>query len=330
MSSSPIQPIGDFKSEYDALTGGVGVADYPNRTLIEVAGSDRIGFMQNFCTNDVERVATGSGCELFVLNVKGKILGYGIALCGTQSVVLETARGQAEKLIEHLDRYVIREDVQLTDRSTQWAELLLIGPESPSIVESQLGVAAPSARLCHTTGHWQGADVNVCQIDFFGPISFLLRAARETIQSLEAGLADVVVACGAQAIETLRIESGTPEYGRDISEDNLPQEVNRDDRAISLTKGCYLGQETVARIDALGHVNKTLGAVRLDGQTVPAPGTELSVDGKEAGQVTSAIYSPKLDAPLALAYLRRGNETAGRRLESPSGAAEVVALPWKR
>jgi hypothetical protein len=140
---------------------------------------------------------------------------------------------------------------------------------------------------------------------------------------IEAG----AVACGDESFEAARVEWGFPLFARDISDKNLPQEVARDPLAISFVKGCYLGQETVARIDALGHVNKTLVGIRFDGQAIPEPLAALEADGQSVGHVTSAVFSPRMAAPLALGYVRRGNNVAGSRLNSPVGEAEVVALP---
>jgi folate-binding protein YgfZ len=125
----------------------------------------------------------------------------------------------------------------------------------------------------------------------------------------------------------VRIEYGMPLYGRDITLENLPQEVNRNAQAISFTKGCYLGQETVARIDALGHVNRLLVVVKFAGERIPSPGDELQIEGKPVGQVTSAAFSPRVSKPLALAYVRTASAAPGTRLASPVGDAEVVALP---
>ncbi len=118
-----------------------------------------------------------------------------------------------------------------------------------------------------------------------------------------------------------------PRYGVDFNEENLPQEVGRDDQAISFTKGCYLGQETVARIDALGQVNQRLVGVRFFGSDVPAGGTGLTREDRFVGLVTSAALSPKLDAPLALAMVRREANAPGTRLVSAVGECEVVSLP---
>jgi tRNA-modifying protein YgfZ len=116
-------------------------------------------------------------------------------------------------------------------------------------------------------------------------------------------------------------------FGVDFNDSNLPQEVSRDREAISFTKGCYLGQETVARIDALGHVNQQLVGVRFLGTTLPDPGMQLIHDGRAVGNVTTATYSPQLDAPLALAMLRREHVAVNTRLDSSVGACELVALP---
>jgi folate-binding protein YgfZ len=133
--------------------------------------------------------------------------------------------------------------------------------------------------------------------------------------------------CSRETLEMLRIEQGYPWFGVDISEENLPQEVNRNQQAISFTKGCYLGQETVARIDALGHVNRMLCGVAFSGNEMPDAGLQLNSGDKVAGQVTSAAWSPKLGHPLALAYLRRGSEAPGTTLSSVSGDGTVMAIP---
>jgi folate-binding protein YgfZ len=135
------------------------------------------------------------------------------------------------------------------------------------------------------------------------------------------------VNCGTTATDIVRIEAGTPWFGRDVTDENLPQEVDRTPLAISFTKGCYLGQETVARLDAMGHVNRTLCGVRFPGPEVPSVGGEIRIDEKVVGRITSACWSPRLGTPLALAYMRRGHNQVGARVPSPWGDAEVVRLP---
>ncbi len=161
-----------------------------------------------------------------------------------------------------------------------------------------------------------------------GSTGFLISARGEDVDAVYAALCRAgAVPSAGEAFEAARIERGFPWFGRDITDRNLPQEIGRDRLAISFVKGCYLGQETVARIDALGHVNKTLVGVRFLGPTIPASGTELTVGGQPAGLVTSASYSPRLAAPLALAFVRRGSNAPGARLHSAAGEAEVIELP---
>jgi folate-binding protein YgfZ len=138
---------------------------------------------------------------------------------------------------------------------------------------------------------------------------------------LEAG----AVNCDAAAFDAVRIEAGWPLFGRDITPENLPQEVDRDAYAISFKKGCYLGQETVARIDAMGHVNRKLRRLKFAGDAAPAPGTALLAGDKHVGEVTSAAISPNFGAPLALGYVRRGHNEPGTRLISSAGEVEVLA-----
>ena len=143
----------------------------------------------------------------------------------------------------------------------------------------------------------------------------------------EALVAADAIRCVLPAVESARLEAGFPLFGVDITAENLPQEVARDSRAISFTKGCYLGQETVARIDAIGHVNRLLVGVRFDSTDVPDSGTELLVGDQKIGHVTSAAWSPILATPLALAYLRRNHAKPGTLLSSSAGPATVIALP---
>ena len=311
---------------YTALTRGAGLVDFGDRTQLELIGDDRAAFLHNLSTNEIRKLAPGEGCEAFLLNVQGKIIGHVLVFCG-ESLVLETVPGQAEKLLAHLDRYLIREKVTLHDRSRDWAELLLAGAEAASRLQS-LGLAPPAGRLSHVDGTLAGNSVSLRAVETAGAGSFLLSCERESLPAIrETLLAAGFVACEAAAFESVRIEAGWPLYGRDLTADNLPQELDRDRQAISFVKGCYLGQETVARIDALGHVNKTLVGVKFSADEIPAAGLELIAGEKVIGTVTSAAYSPRLAAPLALAYVRRGHNAAGQTLHSSQGEAEVVALP---
>ena len=320
-------------AQYQALTDGAGLLDFSDRTKIELTGTDRLTFLHNFCTNNVSQLAPGTGCEAFLTDVHGKIVAHVFVFCGESSLILDAVAGQAAKIAEHLDRYLIREDVQIDDRTEDWGELFLSGAEAPGMLR-RLGTQDPPTQplshtpLSHTDVQIAEQAVVVRSVGLLGGNGLLIQCQCQAVAALTDSLLDAgATLCEAEAFDTARIEAGTPLFGRDITDANLPQEVDRNERTISFTKGCYLGQETVARIDALGHVNQTLCGVRFQGQVVPEIGTELMLDDKKVGRVTSATYSPQLAAPLALAYVRRGHNSVGAALSSSIGAAEVIQLP---
>lgn len=294
--------------EYHALRSGFGAVELPDWSSVTLTGADRQKFLNNFCTNEVGKLQPGESCEAFLTNVKGKVIGHVLVHARESELVLITVPGQAARIIEHLDRYIIREDVQLRDSTAERVYVLIAGGEG----------AGPG--LTHDAWiRWHLLHVPVCG---------LLEATPENLPQVRQELsADGAKACGIAAFDALRIESGTPLFGVDFDEENLPQEVSRDELAISFTKGCYLGQETVARIDALGHVNQQLTGVRFVGPAIPEAKIELTQDGASAGHVTSAAYSPQLGAPLAFALVRRKWLAPGTTLDSPAGACEVIDLP---
>jgi folate-binding protein YgfZ len=304
-------PDSDVQHEYEALTRGGGFVDLGERTLIELFGPDRAAFLHNFCTNEIRKLPIGGGCEAFITNVQGKVLAHFHVWDRPESLIIETVGGLGEKLVAHLDRYLIREQVQIVDRSQESGELLLAGPQADAVLKwSVLPYLEPR------------------RVEIVKPLCYLLYLPRgsvgEVAKSLAAGGA---VACSKEALEMARLEAGFPWQGHDITDEPLAPEVGRDRQAISYVKGCYLGQETIARIDALGHVNRLLVGVAFDSADVPAIGTELRAGDKTVGHVTSAAFSPRLNQPLALAYIRRGHNEPGSRLSSACGEATVVKLP---
>ena len=322
MFSSPPE----FLADYQALTAGCGFAELP-RTVIEVRGNDRTQFLQSFCTNDVKKLAHGQGCEAFVTSHQGKTLGHVFIFCESERLVIGTVASQAAALIAHFDRFVISEDVQFRDLSDQVRIFLVAGRESVAKLRSLTDVDPPAEMLSFTHPQIARCDCTLFRVPYTGLQSHFIRSSSDDAAKVRSALEMAGARrCDADAVEAARIESGFPYFGRDITDDNLPQEVARDQQAISFTKGCYLGQETVARIDALGHVNRLLVSLRFHADQVPSPGTLLLAGDKEVGHVTSACYSPTLQAPLALGYVRRLHAKPGSKLESGLGPVEVIAL----
>ncbi|HVA47166.1 MAG TPA: glycine cleavage T C-terminal barrel domain-containing protein [Pirellulales bacterium] len=314
-----------FEQQYQALTEAAGLVDFTHRTRIEVTGDDRAGFLHNLSTNDVKRLQPDSGCEAFLLDARGHVRGHVFLICRRESFIIETVAAQDEFLLNHLNRYLIREKVELHDRGGDWSELLVAGDGSGAVLEKIASGTLPRERLASTELLLAGEPVTLVRVDITRSGGYLLlfgRASQAIVR--EALISQGAIACDSAALEAARLEAGFPWYGIDISDQNLPQEVGRDALAISFNKGCYIGQETVARIDALGHVNKTLVRLRYEGEQVPSPGAELLASGHVAGHVTSAAFSPRAGAPLALGYVRRGSNQPSSVLESAVGPAAVV------
>jgi tRNA-modifying protein YgfZ len=298
--------------QYDALRESGGLFQLDGWSSLTVTGGDRQTFLNNFCTNDVKRLTPGTSCEAFFTNVKGKIIGHALVTCRDNALVLVGTPRQPARLIEHLDRYLIREDVQLHDTTAERKYLLAAGGDGAGERFASM-TAAPQSLTWNLVGSRFGVVLELAPSD--------LAAVESTFR--ESGFISV----GLQAFTAARIEAGTPLFGVDFAEQCLPQEIGRDREAISFTKGCYLGQETVARIDALGHVNQHLVGLQFLENRMPEGAVELLHDGKKVGLVTSAAFSPRLNAPLAFAMVRREANAPGTRLESPVGACQVISLP---
>lgn len=313
--------------EYQALTEGAGLVDLAERTQVELVGEDRASFLHNLCTNDIRKLSPGSGCEAFLTTVQGKTLAFVLVFSGPTSLVLKTVPAQAEKIIHHLDKYRVREKVELIDRSQDWSSWLLAGAQSEALLEKLTHGKLPKERLASQEAVISNHHVWVRRVDLTGPTGFLIDCPRGDFSAIGAALRTAGAhRVGHEAFDAARMEVGFPVFGRDITENNLPQEVARDSRTISFTKGCYLGQETVARIDALGHVNKTLVGLHYLVSQVPKVGATVMNGDEPVGTVTSATWSPKFNAPIALGYVRRGFNLPGTRLASHIGPTEVEVV----
>ena len=328
--SSPVAPCTgwqDFLRQHSLLQkeNGCGYLLETKRTLIQFRGADAASFVQNLCTNDVKGLKPGEGCEAFVTNVQGKIMGHGVFFrVGEQDIWFDGYGDQRSALLPHFDKYLITENVEVIDHSEAYKFALLCGGGAVRVAAAVVGENLSAGQFTQRDGIYAWP-TGMCGDDDW-VIAYSRERRVEITHGCQTAGAEPVE---ATAVEALRVERGSPLFGRDISVENLPQEVDRNERAISFTKGCYLGQETVARIDALGHVNKLLRQVAFDvadPKQTPAAATLYDVNGKEVGKAMSIVWSPKLGRPLALAYVRIANAEVGAPLRFEEGAAEVVRL----
>lgn len=334
------QSSGDLSAEaaLQAVRRGAAVADLSARGRVELQGADRAKLLHNLCTQDVAGMAPGHGREAFFLDAKGKIVDFARLFMLEGSTWLDLAPGRAAPIIKHLDRYIIREDVKLVDQTPLTSQLHVVGPKAAELLDS-LGASVPDATPLSThetslggvpvqlrgvaRSLYPGWDV-IALLDQSEKVKQCLANAGEAL-----GLAELDDA----TMEFLRVEAGIPEFGVDFSGDNLAQELDRNETAISFVKGCYLGQETVARLDAMGHVNRILRGVRAPAGAELVAGSPLKLKDKDVGVISSAARSPETHESLGLAILRlAANPGATVDAITPAGVvpATVCSLPFTR
>ncbi|MDA0283003.1 MAG: hypothetical protein O3B13_01945 [Planctomycetota bacterium] len=316
------QDFGDPESEYRAATETAAIFDVSDRTQMQMSGADRHSFLHGFCTNDIKGLLSGSGCEAFLCNVKGRILGHVFVFASEDSLWIESVPDQIEALTSHLNKYHLIEDIELVDRTGTFAEFLVSGPESAKrLTEAGLDVAALEPWRHATVNVQVGAVIAEChakRVDMFGLPAFLLTTSVEHGDQLWQHLTQADIApAGLSVFHSLRIEAEFPWYGIDLSDENLAQEAGRTERAISFQKGCYLGQEPIARLNAMGHVNKALRSFVIDSPELPPVGTVLlnpKNEEKEAGRATSVTWSWSEGKPIGLGMVRSLFFEAGTEL----------------
>jgi tRNA-modifying protein YgfZ len=311
----------EIDAQYRELREGAGVLDRTERATLEVRGPDAAEFLQGQVTNDVEALEPGQGCYAAMLNPKGRIVAdMRILRVSPERFVLDTESPAHEAVLRDLRMYKIGRKVEVADEPEQ-AVVSVIGPRADEVVESALGVQPAGTE--HAVEDTPERALVVVRtdlgIDLVLPAD-QLSAARERLLAANA------FPVSLEAAEILRVESGRPRHGLDMSAENLPAEAGIVERSVSFTKGCYVGQEPVARMHYKGHPNRHLRGLRL---SAPAsPGASLTAGGKDVGRVTSAVLSPAL-GPIALALVRREVAPGDDVSVGEEGlTATVVELPF--
>lgn len=320
-------------TETEALATGAAAHDLGWLRRFAVRGEDRFRWLSGMVTNTVNDLPEQGGAWNLVLNAQGRIQGDLTVWREGDQLEIEIEAGQAERLLAHLEHFIIMDNVELaslpTDPGTAETALGLTGPKANEVL-ARMGLPTLSEPMTATRVEWNGLDLRIQRI--FGavaghyaiwtPLSGLTKLWR---MLLTAGASPV----GCASLEAFRIAEGIPAYGIDMAERDLPQETAQM-RALHFNKGCYLGQEIVERIRSRGSVHRHLRSLELDGP-LPAPGTELTLNGAPAGQITSAAELPLAAGVrrFAIAMIRGEAEARGEALnysaESGTGTARILA-----
>jgi glycine cleavage system T protein len=331
------QHFGDPSAEYHAVRHGVGLFDLTYRGLVRVTGGDRQRFLHAMVSNDIASLQPGQGCYATFLTYKGKLVADFAVYVDSDAYLLDLEPHVVRPFIEAIEQFVISEDVTFHDESALWGLLSLQGPRSADLLALALQQEIPAlSTYAHTSCHYAGHQIRLIRRSHTGEPGYQLLTPLEVLPDLWQVLWQHREACDARAagldtLEVLRIEAGIPLYGRDMTDETLLVEANLDE-AISHTKGCYIGQEVIARIEARGHVNRKLVGLFLSGASLPERGAKIVSPQREVGWITSAAYSPARKHNVALGYVRREAWTPGTQLQVQTSEttipATVVALPF--
>ena len=326
---------GDATAEYDAVRRRVGLLDRGDRGLIEATGRDRAAFLHALLSNEIKALTPGQGCAATLLDIHGKVQVTLLVWVLDDRIVLVTPPGMAATTYEQLDKYLFAEKVALDDVSGSRTLLMVAGPDAPALVTRLTGSALSDTPWSHAAAVLDGSEVRLVRGtgETGEPEAWIMSDAAAGARVWEALIAAGARPVGQTALETLRIEAGTPRFGRDVDPSVLLPEIPFD-ALVSQTKGCYPGQEVVVRIRDRGHVNRHLRGLLLDGVDVPEAGAEVWTDAGSIGRITSATRSPALGRAVALAFVRRSHAEPGTRVEvrrdGRALGATVSALPFAR
>jgi folate-binding protein YgfZ len=325
--------FGDSDAEYRAIRHGAGLVDLSFRGTVCLEGRERLRWLNGQITNEVKSLQTGQGVLAAALSVKGRILADLVVYGRADAVWIDLPRHRAEVVRDSFNRHIIADDVTVADASDRLANLMLVGPGAPSCAASVLGEATTALRAWHhAEASVAGVSVTVAACNWLRAPGFDLRFPAEAAEAIWRSLAEHGASpVGMAALDTARIEAGWPWCGADYGEENLLLEALSESH-VSFTKGCYLGQEVVTRIQHQGHLNKKLCGLIVSGEALPARGAAIFHGERGVGHVTSATLSPALGRLVALGYLRRECWDPGTRLQvdiaGQRADAMAAALPF--
>ena len=318
--------------DYQAFRSGAALVERADRGLLLLTGRDRASYLQGLLTNDIKAIEPGSGCYAAYLTPQGRMIADMRVFELGDGLLVSLDATVAAAVRDRFDDLVFSEDVQVKDLGAAWITFGLYGPGAAAVVGPALASWPPFHNERREIG---GACVVVAASDELGIREFDLFAERQAADALRARLLTAgAVQADAAALNVVRVESGIPAFGADMDADTIPLEAGLEHRAISFTKGCYVGQEVIVRVRDRGHgrVARRLVGLLVEGEEMPEAGDRLTAGDRDVGRVTSAVLSPALHRPIALGYLHRDFVEPGTNVSIARGdrrlPATVTALPF--
>jgi tRNA-modifying protein YgfZ len=323
--------------EYEAARQRAGLVDRAEYAYIVVSGKDRASYLQGLLTNDIAALRPGQGCYTAYLTAQGRMIADLWVYELGDVMLLRLLRDVKPTVLAKLDQFIFSEDVQLGDVTDTFIGVGLVGPESRPLLSSVLDSSEDTMNELAEHGNlratFNGQPVIVLRSSDLGEPGFEVLVEAIAFQPLRAAIHHAgAVEIDAATAETLRIEGGVPKFLQDMDEETIPLEAGIESRAISLTKGCYVGQEVIIRVLHRGHgrvARKLVGLARVGDETFNR-GATVQADGRQIGEVTSATWSVALQRPIALAYVHRDFVAPGTHVTVDGADADVNALPFVR
>jgi folate-binding protein YgfZ len=319
-------------AEYRAAREAVALFDRSSLGKVSVTGRDRQAFLQGMLTNDVKALAPGQGAPAAFLDAHGKVMALLVVYAAEDRVLIELPPSMTEKTLQTLDRYLISEKAYFEAVDEAFAILSLQGPGARVLLETLTGTTLAVPSYGHIEAAVAGTPVRVVnRAEGPAPGFHCWIPAEHAVAIKDVFTDGGAVPAGAETLEVLRIEAGQAWYPQDVDDSVILPET-RLESLVSYTKGCYIGQETVARVKYRGHVNRALSGLVVEGDRVPEVGARVTAEGKDIGRVTSSVRSVALGRPIALGYVRREHFEPGHSVTIVDAAGEqparVVALPF--
>ena len=320
----------DPHQEHDAVRQGVGIVDLSHRGRLRLTGSDRAAYLHRIISNDVEGLAVGEGNYATILTNRGKIIADMNVHVFEDSVGIETNAETTLSLYQELDKYLIADDVTIEDSTESTGVVGVHGPKSTELLQHVIGVDVRDLPEYHNMGYESDGRRIICvRANETGEVGYNLCVPAESVEwlwdtILTKGRTFGVEPIGLTALNSLRIEAGIPRYGAELDDAIFPGEAELE-KAISFEKGCYIGQEIVARMKYRGHPNRLLRGFEIAGDTEPQSGDRLFDGDKDIGWLTSVVVSPTLGKTIGMGYIRVAFTDEGSQVEVETADGRVDA-----